>query len=203
MPLPRFDKLPEEKRRAILDAAAEEFAEHGYEGASFNRIIAAAGISKGAMYYYFADKGDAYGAVLDDVMDGVERLMEGLERPTDRAGFWSALALGMARMEQEFFANPRLAALMRSLYQRGPGDATYQRLIARSHDWVASLLSLGQSVGAVRSDLPLDLLTDVVTAMMTAVDMWFDAAMDRMDPAELMKLSPKVLQLVRDLLEPR
>ena len=64
MPLPRFDKLDDPRKRAILAAAAEELAERGFAGASYNRIIERAGISKGAMYYYFADKDDLYRTVL-------------------------------------------------------------------------------------------------------------------------------------------
>ena len=60
MPRPRFDKLPEEKRERILEAAAKEFVAHGYDGASMNRMLAEAGISKGAAYYYFDDKADLY-----------------------------------------------------------------------------------------------------------------------------------------------
>ncbi len=203
MPLPRFEKLPDDKRRAILDAAAHEFAEHGYDGASFNRIIASAGISKGAMYYYFADKGDAYGAVLDDVMDGVEGLMRGIAPARDPGGFWAMLAEGSGRLERQFFAEPRFAALMRGLYARGPGDATYLRLMERSRGWVRQLLTLGQRVGAVRADVPIELLTDVVTAMMAATDRWFDRARDTTSLEALIALSPRVLSLVRDLLEPR
>ncbi len=50
MPRPRFYKLPEEKRERILEAAAKEFVAHGFEGASLNQILTAAGISKGAAY---------------------------------------------------------------------------------------------------------------------------------------------------------
>jgi len=60
VPLPRFQNLDETRRRAILAAAAEEFGERGFAQASYNRIIERAGISKGAMYYYFADKDDLY-----------------------------------------------------------------------------------------------------------------------------------------------
>ena len=203
MPLPRFEKLPVAKRRAILDAASQEFAEHGFDGASFNRIIAAAGISKGAMYYYFADKGDAYGAVLDDVMDRVEALMHEVETPNDADGFWAMLADGSDRLTAEFFDDPRTAALMRSLYARGPGDATYLRLMERSRRWVRHLLVIGQERHAVRGDVPLDLLVETVTAMMAAMDMWFDRAMETMPVEELIALSPKVVELVRDLLEER
>jgi len=202
-PLPRFHKLPDDKRRRILDAAADEFAENGFDGASFNRIIAAAGISKGAMYYYFADKADAYGAVLDEMMDRVETIAARVERPTDAASFWAAIARGVAEITAELVDDPQAAALMRSLYARGPGDATYRRLMERSHAWVASLLAVGAELGAVRDDVPRDLLVDMVTAMMVAVDQWFDRKMMETEIEVLVPVSDQVLVLVRDLLEPR
>ena len=64
MPRPRFEKLPVEKQEQILEAAAKEFTAHGYDGASLNRILEEAGISKGAAYYYFDDKADLYATKL-------------------------------------------------------------------------------------------------------------------------------------------
>ncbi|MFD9001481.1 TetR family transcriptional regulator [Streptomyces sp. NPDC059582] len=43
-------------RQRILDAAGREFETTGYGGASVNRIIAAAGATKGAFYHHFASK---------------------------------------------------------------------------------------------------------------------------------------------------
>ena len=57
---PRFAKLPPTQQQAILGAALEEFAAHGFHDASLNRVIDAAGISKGSMYYYFDGKEDLY-----------------------------------------------------------------------------------------------------------------------------------------------
>ena len=42
--------------RRILDAAAQVLKERGYDGASTNRIAAAAGISPGSLYQYFPNK---------------------------------------------------------------------------------------------------------------------------------------------------
>ena len=64
MPLPRFEKMPEDKKENILEAAAMEFAANGYEKASINRILERAGISKGAAYYYFEDKADLIATVV-------------------------------------------------------------------------------------------------------------------------------------------
>jgi AcrR family transcriptional regulator len=49
----RFARLPPEQQQVILRAALEEFAARGFHDASLNRVIEAAGISKGSMYYYF------------------------------------------------------------------------------------------------------------------------------------------------------
>ena len=48
----------------IIDAAGEEFAQHGFKNASLNNILAVADVSKGAFYYYFDDKTDLFETVL-------------------------------------------------------------------------------------------------------------------------------------------
>lgn len=60
MPKQTFLNLPEEKRKVIVNAAIEEFAEYGLENASTNRIVANSGISKGSFYQYFEDKQDVF-----------------------------------------------------------------------------------------------------------------------------------------------
>ncbi len=61
----RLEALPEDKRRSILSASLGEFAEHGYIGASTNRIVKAAGISKGLLFHYFGNKKGLFLFVLD------------------------------------------------------------------------------------------------------------------------------------------
>jgi len=54
----RRDPLVRDTKQRILDAALEVFGEHGYRGASVDDVALAAGVTKGAVYYYFADKDD-------------------------------------------------------------------------------------------------------------------------------------------------
>ena len=65
MPKQTFLNLPEEKRRSVVEAAVDEFAEHGYKAASINRIVANSGISKGSFYQYFEDKMDVFKYLMD------------------------------------------------------------------------------------------------------------------------------------------
>jgi len=60
MPRAPFLNLSADKQAAIVSAATAEFAEHGYRGASTNRIVAEVGISKGSLFYYFDGKDDLY-----------------------------------------------------------------------------------------------------------------------------------------------
>src|SRR5690349_11854569 len=60
---PRFVKLPQAQQHTILGAALNEFAAHGFHAASLNRVIDAAGISKGSIYYYFDSKEDLFAHV--------------------------------------------------------------------------------------------------------------------------------------------
>jgi AcrR family transcriptional regulator len=54
---------PDAVERTLVDTARSVFAERGYGEASLNTIAEAAGVTKGAVYYYFADKQDLFRAV--------------------------------------------------------------------------------------------------------------------------------------------
>lgn len=43
-------------RRALLEAGKTEFANHGYDGARLERIVAKVGCAKRMLYYYFGNK---------------------------------------------------------------------------------------------------------------------------------------------------
>lgn len=52
-------------KRRLLDAAVDEFAEHGPAGARVDRIAKSAGVNKERIYQYFGDKDGLFQAVLD------------------------------------------------------------------------------------------------------------------------------------------
>lgn len=53
------------KRAQILDGAKRCFMSLGFEAASMNEITTEAGVSKGTLYVYFADKEDLFKALID------------------------------------------------------------------------------------------------------------------------------------------
>ena len=53
------------KRRQILDGARKVFMDLGFDGASMGEIARAAGVSKGTLYVYFADKSRLFEAIVE------------------------------------------------------------------------------------------------------------------------------------------
>ena len=54
------------KRRQILEGARKLFLDLGFDGASMGEIARAAGVSKGTLYVYFADKNRLFEAIVEE-----------------------------------------------------------------------------------------------------------------------------------------
>ncbi len=70
-----FNKVSEEKRNKILDAAIVEFAEHGFESANINSIASVAGVSVGSMYKYFDHKEDLFLTIIHYGVDTLKTVL--------------------------------------------------------------------------------------------------------------------------------
>lgn len=71
---PRWRRLPEERPKQILDAALAVFAERGLAAARLEDIAKRAGVSKGTIYLYFANKEELFrGVVRETVISFIER----------------------------------------------------------------------------------------------------------------------------------
>jgi len=69
--MPEVLKRTQEQRRtetirALLAAARTCFAEKGYAGTGTPEIVAAAGMTRGALYHHFADKAALFAAVVEE-----------------------------------------------------------------------------------------------------------------------------------------
>ena len=60
-----FTRIPPDEQQRILNVCIEEFALHGYAGASTNTIVKNARIPKGTLFFYFGSKKDLFLYVID------------------------------------------------------------------------------------------------------------------------------------------
>lgn len=58
-------------RERLLKSAQKEFGEKGYMKASLRNICAQAGVTTGALYFFFQDKEDLFGALVEEPIKGI------------------------------------------------------------------------------------------------------------------------------------
>ena len=76
MPTVTWARLDPARRAAVIDAAEAEFGAHGFSQGSLNVIARRAGVAKGSLFQYFADKRDLYGFIADVGSQRVRAYME-------------------------------------------------------------------------------------------------------------------------------
>lgn len=141
----------EATRAAILDAAEEEFARFGLNGARTEAIAAKTGVTKAMIYYYFGSKEDLYQEVLqrpfDDLISSMAHLSLDDIAPEDAilAVIEAAIAYEMAHPYQQMILFQE-ASQNRGKFIRGVGFKQIFELIVK-------ILERGETDGSFR---PLD-----------------------------------------------
>lgn len=131
-PLPGADD-DSAKRRQIVKGARTVFLEHGFDGASMGEIARAAGVSKGTLYVYFADKTSLFVEIMEQ-----ESLAQGMSAFEFDPAFdveSSLKVFGAAYIK--LLCDPRGASAIRTVMaiaERMPevGRQYYERVIANS-----------------------------------------------------------------------
>ena len=205
MARPRFANLDLDTRHRILETAAEEFASRGFEGVSLNQLIDRLGMSKGSFYYYFDDKADLFTTVAD-LAWAIVLPVEQLDLETFNADtFWPSLEALMQEARSRIRANPWLVGFTRMMYDP-PEIAGVRESLAEKFDearqWQAELIRRGQTLGAVRDDLPVGLLQALLVGADEAGDRWFVSNWENLEEKEIERLFQEVFAIFRRMLEP-
>jgi AcrR family transcriptional regulator len=174
----RFDQLPAERKDAILRVAAAEFARSGFHGTSYNQLLERLELGKSSAYYYFEDKRDLFLAALTRCYAAFFETVGRLERPVDVPSFWAFVERGSV-LGYEFMLEDPVAANLMLCVQRERallGELGSDELLSSMEGFYASMVAEGQRLGAVREDLPQELIVALVRDTTMTFDRWFVTA---------------------------
>ena len=111
-----FENLSHEKQVRILNAAFAEFTEYGYKHASTNRIVEAAGIGKGMLFYYFGNKQGLYDFLVDYSIAYLEEYLLKLNEMEKDCDFIEQYKLASKQKWEAYLKNPHVFEFMTRLY---------------------------------------------------------------------------------------
>ncbi len=172
----RLEKLDAERQRRLFESAAAEFAAHGFDGASLNRILEKSGMSKSSLYYYFDDKADLFTTLIERSMAVLFREIGGFDPQALTAEtFWDTFEELYRRAIVVVGKNAWLVQFGGMFYRLrgdpGKGSAT-GRIFQAARNWVTIIIERGQALGEVRTDLPQSLLIDSTMSLLESLDRW-------------------------------
>jgi TetR/AcrR family transcriptional regulator, transcriptional repressor for nem operon len=154
------NKAPEDTRQAILSAAFQEFYRNGFQGGSVNKIVEAAGITKGALFHHFPGKRELAFAVIDEIIEPVLR-----QRWLDQLADSSDPIMSMQQTIRHLVKNDIQSGhwlqgcpLNNLAQEMSPLDEGFRERIDGLYDvWrkgIAEALTHGRAAGTVRKDVP-------------------------------------------------
>ncbi|MEU3053872.1 TetR family transcriptional regulator [Streptomyces griseus] len=141
----------------ILDAATQEFAEHGIAGARIERIVSAARSNKAQLYSYFGNKEQLFDAIF---FASLERITNVVPIDADDLADWAV------RLYDEYLRRPdliRLATWAR-LERRPAGHLVEQH--GQYDDHKLRAIAEAQAAGRVRQGDPFDVKALVIAMSM-------------------------------------
>lgn len=145
-------------KRALVEAAAELFTEHGYASTSLDAIVAEARVTKGALYHHFTGKQALFEAVFEqvegDTAQAISKAVKGVKDP------WEKSLEGL----RAFLDAVQDPTYRRVVVQEGPAILGYERF--REQEERSSFAIVLDIVNTVLSAGPWDLkepMIDVFT----------------------------------------
>jgi AcrR family transcriptional regulator len=142
------------KRGQIIEGARRVFIEKGFEAASMNDITREAGVSKGTIYVYFANKEELFEALIEeergtifknmyDLLDRADNLRETLVKYGKVLSLKITSAKVIQAQRTVIGVTDRMPELGARFYERGP---------KRGHDKMMAFLNAAIDRGLLRID---------------------------------------------------
>lgn len=153
---------------ALSDAALTLFITQGYHATTVEEIAQAAGLTKGAVYFYFKSKANVLKTLLDRTEElTVEPTLAAMDAagsaPRDRLSAFIRTQSVIGAEKTEYM----LLAILMSAEFNGSGDeieARLQGLMARMEDALRETVIAGQKDGTFRREIGADELASVIMA---------------------------------------
>lgn len=157
----------------LLGAATRLFAERGYESTSVQEIVAAAGVTKGAMYHYFGSKDDllyeVYARVLRMQTEHLVRISRREAPVAERvhAAAADVIVTSIANLDDTVIFFRSMHQLSEDKQREVRGERR------RYHEIFRDMVLEGQDEGVFRGDVSADLVVNYFFGSVHHLSTWY------------------------------
>ena len=197
---PRWTRRKHARPEEITAAALESFVEHGYAATRLDDVAARAGISKGTLYLYFANKEELFKAVVREAL--VARLVEFRSQIGKFQGSSADLLRLVFRNWWERIGSTRISGIPKLILSEArnfPEIARFyvEEVVRPGRETLAAVIRRGIARGEFRADIDVDASVHLLAAPMLMITLWKNALEpccdDRIDPETLLEAHVEML----------
>jgi AcrR family transcriptional regulator len=177
-----------DRRAEIMDAAEKLFTSRHYHEITLDDVSQEAHVGKGTIYRYFEDKDDL---LFEAASRGFDDLCELVTRTSGVQGPFAEQLVSMCRRISEFFQRRRQWLRMMQSEEgrmRWCSEDLQERWAQRRKKLVtavAAILQRGVAEDKIRSDVPADLLANLLLGMLRVRDRYLGDTSEESRPLEV------------------
>src|SRR6202453_698429 len=193
---------PERTRERLLQAACREIYRSGFQSAGLDKILASAGVTKGALYHHFKNKEALGYAVVEEIISpGVRGTwVQPFQNVKDPIDALIRAVRGIRVQPKDVCGGCELNNLAQEM---SPLDAGFRKRLETIFDaWreaVASVLREGQIHGSVRCDVEPN---DAASLLIAMVEGYGSLAKNAQDPKVIKAGIKHIMGWLRSLRQP-
>jgi AcrR family transcriptional regulator len=149
------------------------FNKQGYDGTSIADLASSLGLTKSAIYHHVPSKESLLSAALDEALDGLTRAVDtAADAPSDSSAY---TRLRTVVQESVSILVEHLPAVTLLLRVRGNSDIEIDALRRRRSidERLTVLVQAAVDEGALRSDIPPDLISRLMFGMINSLIEWY------------------------------
>lgn len=170
----RASRRKEARPSELIEAGLQEFAQHGFAGTRLEDVAARAGVVKGTIYRYFADKEALFEAAVrskaPELTDQLGGMIDAFEGTTEEL-----LTFLLTRIYAEV-VDSELRVLMRIILSEGTkfpalAELYYQASVGRARPLLEKVVARGVARGEIRADHP-KLMAMMIMAPALMASVW-------------------------------
>jgi AcrR family transcriptional regulator len=190
---PRWTRRKHARPEEITAAALESFVERGYAATRLEDVAARAGISKGTLYLYFANKEELFKAVVREAL--VARLVEFQSQIGKFQGSSAELLRLVFKTWWERIGSTRISGIPKLILSEArnfPEIARFyvEEVVRPGHETLAAVIKRGIKRGEFREGIDVDATVHLLAAPMLMITLWKNALEpccdERIDPETLL-----------------
>lgn len=149
-----FDKLEDEKRNKLINSGYNEFAVHGVNRSSLNKILKNAEVSKGFFYHYFHDKEDFLNYL---VSFAIKQIIDKMQNSNllDDQDYIRRLQKSATYKTEVVLKYPKIMDFITKLYTENEAERLMKLSESLSGDFAKRVLTENIDYSLFKEDIPL------------------------------------------------